>query len=220
MQRRELVMGEDPYRKFASRYDAIFEPMNRNLRSLGLKMYPPKAGMKVLDVGCGTGVHLDKYLSADCEIHGIDSSPSMLEVAKKRLGDRAELYLGDATDMPYENRLFDLVISMLALHEMGPGTRSSVIGEMKRVLKGDGRILLIDYHPGSIRSLKGWLMKVIIFLSEVGAGREHYINFRGFMSVKGLPTIIAEHHLREDQRKIVGGGNIAMLLLRADNKVQ
>jgi ubiquinone/menaquinone biosynthesis C-methylase UbiE len=59
----------------------------------------------------------------------------MLEMARMRLGDSAQLELVDATCMPYEHRKFDLVIAKLALHEMQPQTRSAVLSEMKRVLK-------------------------------------------------------------------------------------
>jgi len=109
-------MSEDPYSNVAGRYDKIFEPMNRGLRLLGLRMFPPERGTAVLDVGCGTGVHLELYKRFECELHGVDSSPSMLEIARKRLGEGADLRLGDASEMPYEGGAFDLVISMLVLH--------------------------------------------------------------------------------------------------------
>jgi len=206
---------EDPYRRVAGIYDRLFEPLNRGLRLLGVRMFPPEQGMRVLDVGCGTGVHLDIYRRSRCKLYGIDTSPSMLDAARTRLGEDAELHLGDAAKMPYENGTFDLVLCMLVLHEMDQPTRTSVIAEMKRVLKADGHILFIDFHTGPARPLKGWLTKPIIFLSEVAAGRRHFRNYRHFMSIRGLPTLIEESQLMEKQRKVVAGGTLALHLVRA-----
>lgn len=207
-------MDDDPYRRVAGIYDRLFEPLNRGLRQLGLRMFPLEQGQKVLDVGCGTGVHLDLYRKSGCELYGIDSSPSMLDVARARLGEEADLRLSDATNMPYESDTFDLVLCMLALHEMDQPERMSVISEMKRVLKADGRILLIDFHAGPALPLKGWITKPIIFLSEVAAGRRHFRNYRNFISIRGLPTLIEENRLTEEQRKVVAGGTLALHLVR------
>lgn len=205
----------DPYRRIARIYDRIFEPLNRGLRAIGKRMFPPFKGMTVLDVGCGTGVHLELYQKAGCEVYGIDQSPSMLQVAQERLSESAHLHMGDAAKMPYSDRTFELIIMFTVLHEMSDEVRSAVITESKRVLKKEGRILFIDYYPGPIRPLKGWLYKGIIMLAEVLAGREHYKNYRNFMANDGLMGLIASHGLIMDQKRIVSGGNIALLLLRS-----
>ena len=206
-------MTDDPYRFIAGWYDRLFEPINSGLRVLGLRLFIPKKGMALLDVGCGTGLHLDLYRKYQCALYGIDPSPSMLEIAQKRLGDAAKLHLGDASDMPYEDEYFDLVIAMLALHEMRPATRSAVVQEMKRVLKPSGHMLLIDFHPGPIRPLQGWWTKLIITLSEIAAGREHFRNYRQFMAIKGLPSLISEHRLAVEKKRMVSGGALAAFLL-------
>ena len=209
-------MREDPYRLVARWYDKLFERMNKGLRLLGLRMFRPKERMAILDVGCGTGVHLELYQRFRCDVYGIDPSLSMIEIARKRLGGRAALHLGDASVMPYVDRSFDLIISMLVLHEMNHSTRSSVICEMKRVLKDSGRLLLIDYHPGPIRPFKEWLTKLIILVSVVAAGREHFGNYRHFMSINGLPTLITEHALVVEEQRVVAGGALALFLLSTE----
>src|SRR5512143_2026045 len=153
----------DAYRRIARIYDPLFDNMNKGLRLAGIRTFRPLKGMDILDVGCGTGAHLELYQRYGCNLYGIDLSPSMLEIARMRLGDSARLELGDATRMPYEDRKFDLVLCMLSLHEMREQTRSGVLTEMKRVLKEEGRILLIDFHPGPYQPLQGWISKVIIF---------------------------------------------------------
>jgi len=207
-------MSEDPYKRVAGFYDRLFEPVNRGLRVLGFRMFMPQRGGTVLDVGCGTGLHLEMYQRYGCKLYGIDTSQSMLELAKRRLGESAELRLADATQMPYEAGFFDLVICMLALHEMDESVRGKVIGEIKRVIRHDGHILFIDFHPGSPHSFDGWRSKLVILLSEVAAGRRHFRNYRHFVSIGGLRHLIEESRLSIEKEKIVGDDTMALYLLR------
>jgi len=93
-------VAADRYRWIARFYDRVLEPMNAPLRGIGMTMWPPEPGMRVLDVGCGTGTHLELYVGMGCDGYGIDTSAAMLERARNRLGDRATLTLGTATDLP------------------------------------------------------------------------------------------------------------------------
>jgi len=204
---------KDPYRRYAGMYDRLFDSMNKGLKLVGIRMFRPSKGMSILDIGCGTGSHLELYHRYNCDLYGIDLSPSMLGIARERVGDTAQLDLGDATDMPYEDDKFDLVISMLSLHEMSPETRSGVLNETKRVLKPDGRILLIDFHPGPYQPLQGWVSKTIILFSELAAGREHFKNYRQFMRTKGLSTLLAAHQMNAEKQSILAGGTFAVCLV-------
>jgi ubiquinone/menaquinone biosynthesis C-methylase UbiE len=96
---------------------------------------------------------------------------------------------------------------------MLPATRQSVVGEMRRVLKPSGRILIIDYHPGPVRSLKGWLFKGMIFFIEWLAGGEHFRNYRQFLSQGGVPELAEQFNLSHAQSKIVTGGNLGLFVL-------
>ncbi len=206
-------MRMDSYKRVAKFYDTLFEPLNKGLRAIGMKIFPPKEGMLVLDVGCGTGIHLERYQKAGCKVFGIDLSTSMLQIARNRLGSSANLHLGDASKMPYPDGNFDLIIMSTVLHEMPPTVRSAVIDESKRTLKDDGRILLIDFHPGPLKPIKGWINKSIISIAEVAAGGEHFRNYRHFIKNKGLPALVSAHGLSVAQEKIVGGGSMAIFLL-------
>ena len=204
---------KDSYRNYAGIYDRLFDSMNKGLKLVGIRMFRPSKGMSILDVGCGTGSHLELYQRYKCNLFGIDLSPSMLEVAQERLGDTAQLDLGSATEMPYENNKFDLVISMLSLHEMSLETRSAVLNEIKRVLKSDGRLLLIDFHPGPYQPLQGWISKTIIFFSEIAAGREHFRNYRQFIANGGLSTLISQHQMNTEKQSILAGGTFMVCLV-------
>ena len=188
--------------------------MNKGLRVLGFRMFIPPRGGSVLDVGCGTGVHLEMYQKFKCSLFGIDTSPSMLKIAQTRLGEGAQLRQADAAQMPYDSKSFDLVLSMLVLHEMDNDVRTNVLNEMKRVVKGDGRILVIDFHAGKPDPFRGWLSKLVILSSELLAGRKHFRNYRHFMSIGGLPTLIERCQLEIEKTKIVGDNTMALYLLR------
>jgi ubiquinone/menaquinone biosynthesis C-methylase UbiE len=199
---------KDPYRRIARLYDTIVEPSNAVMRKVVLGMVPPRQGMRVLEVGCGTGTNLELYQQAGCEIHGIDLSPSMLEMARAKLGEGADLRLGDAADMPYEDRAFDLVTGFLTLHEMPSTVRESTVSEMIRVVEPQGRLLLIDYDSGPVRFPKGWLFRAMIVVLEIGAGREHFRNYRDFNARDGLPGLIERHALTVIAKKMLSAGNI------------
>lgn len=204
----------DAYRRVARWYDSIFGRLNAGLRGLGLKMFPPRAGMDVLDVGCGTGIQLASYQEAGCRVSGIDTSQAMLDVARRRLGERADLRLGDAARMPYPDGAFDLVLAATVLHEMLPEVRGTVLDEMKRVLRPDGRMLVIDFEVGPVRPLRGWITKAVIAISESAAGRRHHRNYRNFMVSGGLPTLLGDRGFSVDQCRIVSGGAIGVYLVR------
>ncbi|MEN8241566.1 MAG: methyltransferase domain-containing protein [Chloroflexota bacterium] len=205
-------MLKDPYRLTAKWYDSLFEPINKGLRLYGLRMFLPKQGMSILDVGCGTGTYLEFFQRYKCSLAGIDTSPAMLELAKERLGDTADLRLGSATEMPYPDESFDLVVSMLVLHEMDHPVRLGTLKEIKRVLKPDGRVLLIDFNPGKPEGLEGWRTKMIIFFSELAAGRAHFRNYRDFMRINGLKGLVEPAGFNIKKQKVVGGGPLSLYL--------
>jgi len=180
-----------------------------------MKLYPVDSSMTVLDVGCGTGSHLEIYVNAGAECHGIDLSPAMLEQATNRLGDRADLRLGDATALPYDANSFDLAVASLFLHELDPATRNDALVEMARVVRPDGRIMVIDYFCGK-RRFKGHVMRAISAIPERIAGRNHHAQYRRYVKLGGVPAMAPDAGLIVDREKIVAGGNLALWLLRAD----
>lgn len=77
------------YRAFARFYDAMSGeyPVYRAGREIGIRLLPLQVGAQVLDVGCGTGLNfslLQSRISPGGTIVGIDSSPEMLEQARRR----------------------------------------------------------------------------------------------------------------------------------------
>jgi ubiquinone/menaquinone biosynthesis C-methylase UbiE len=156
------------------------------------------------------------YHEAGCRVFGIDLSPAMLKGAQAKLGGRAALHLGEGSRMPFADKSFDLIVAMLLFHEMPTRLRAPIMGEAKRVMKRDGRFLIVDYHPGAIRFPEGWLSKIIITCMEFVAGPDHFRNYRRFMANRGLTPLIAESGLAIHRKKVMGGGAIGLYLLRSD----
>lgn len=70
----------------------------------------PRRGKKLLEIGCGTGIFLELLWRMGFDVTGLDKSQSMLEGARKRLGDRATLQVGDGSHMPFDDNTFDYVV--------------------------------------------------------------------------------------------------------------
>jgi len=107
-----------------------------------------RAHGRVLEVAIGTGLDLP-YYPADATITGIELSPAMLAIARRRaadLGRDADLREGDAEHLPFDDASFDTVVCALALCTIP--NPAAAISEMKRVLVTAGRLLLVD-HIGS-----------------------------------------------------------------------
>jgi len=66
----------------------------------------------------------------------------MLEVTKSKLGDNVKLQKSDVHNLPFENNIFDYVITTEAFHHYYD--QMKVIGEMKRVTKQGAKIIVVD----------------------------------------------------------------------------
>jgi ubiquinone/menaquinone biosynthesis C-methylase UbiE len=108
-----------------------------------------RAHGRVIEVAIGTGRNLPHY-RAETAVTGIELSPAMLAIARKRaaaLGREVDLREADAEHLPCGDASFDTVVCALSLCTIPDP--AAAIGEMKRVLVPGGRLLLLD-HIGSI----------------------------------------------------------------------
>jgi len=211
---REKPMMTDPYKPLARWYDLFVKLPASPVRTRAVNICPLKPGMEVLEVGCGTGSNLKLFQQAGCSIHGIDLSPAMVNIARKKLGGGADVTVGDASRLPWSEESFDLVVAMLTLHEMPGYLRSRVVGEMSRVVKTNGRLLLVDFHPCPLRSPGSWLCRAVILSFEISAGREHFRNYNHFLAHQGLPGLINKNRLQVDRYYSAARGNIALFLAK------
>jgi SAM-dependent methyltransferase len=106
---------------------------------------PVGPGQRVLDVACGAGFLLRAYRDAGAEVFGVDLSGAMLREAGQTLGPSVpadHLVPADAAQLPFDSETFDVVTCKLAVHYFPDPHR--VVGEMARVCRGSGRVVLVD----------------------------------------------------------------------------
>ncbi|WP_042500315.1 class I SAM-dependent methyltransferase [Thermaerobacter marianensis] len=110
----------------------------------------PLEGARALDVACGTGeitAMLARRVGSSGHVTGLDFSPGMLAVARRRLegsglSDRVDLVQGDALDLPFPPGQFDLVTMGFALRNVADLDRA--LQEMARVTRPGGRVLILE----------------------------------------------------------------------------
>jgi ubiquinone/menaquinone biosynthesis C-methylase UbiE len=130
---------------------------------------------RLLDVGCGSGPHMVRYLDRCAHVAGVDYSEAMVDLARRALEGSGrtnwELRRADAAALPFPDGSFDVVIAM-GLLDYVPSA-ADVLREFRRVLKPGGQaVVTIPKSPSifsPLRSSLGNLVKRHVFdLPPVG----------------------------------------------------
>ncbi len=94
----------------------------------------PASGDSILDIGCGTGETLKTFsVTPGLDLTGLDPSPYMLDFARKKIKDKAELHRGFAEDLPFDDNAFNHACLIITL-EYAENPRKAV-EEAARVAK-------------------------------------------------------------------------------------
>jgi demethylmenaquinone methyltransferase/2-methoxy-6-polyprenyl-1,4-benzoquinol methylase len=106
----------------------------------------PRGG-HVLDVATGTGLVAAELRRQGFEVTGVDQSPEMLAVARRRFGDRVELINASAQDLPLDSGSFDhLTFTYLLRYVMDP---AATLAELARVVRPGGVVAALEFGvPG------------------------------------------------------------------------
>lgn len=137
------------YDHVAHDYDSVFRPhvaehYLRKRTALVQELLP--GGGTVLDVGCGTGALAARIQSAGFDVVGVDASTGMLKEALE--GGVGAAYAAYSTALPFADGVFDLALSVATMHHLETSERvAATIGEMGRVLRSGGLVLIWDHNP-------------------------------------------------------------------------
>ena len=169
---------------------------DKAIREKLVELAAPAPGEKVLDVGCGTGT-LALALKSSVgtgEVHGIDASPEMIQVAQEKAakaGSDIDFQVALIEAIPFPDASFDLVTSSLMLHHLPDDLKRTGLDEIRRVLKPGGRFMAMDFAAHSHSPL-GHLLS--IFGHSRGESMVDelmpMLKDAGFSEVEGIPT----HH--------------------------
>jgi ubiquinone/menaquinone biosynthesis C-methylase UbiE len=128
---------------------------------------------QVLEVAIGTGLNLGFYPDSTT-VTGIDLSQAMLDIATDRaaeLGLTVTLRQANAHDLPFDDDSFDTVVCTFGLCAI-PNPEAA-IGEMRRVLRPDGRLLLADHVASTSRAVR--TLQRAMEIATVPLGGEHFL---------------------------------------------
>jgi SAM-dependent methyltransferase len=146
----DQLLAFDTWELLAQAYSDRVETKPHNAlyeRPATLSLLPPIKGKRVLDAGCGPGVYAQLLASQGAEVVGIDRSPRMVELARKRVGRSATIIEADV-NQPLEfaaDEWFDIVLSALTLDYIRDWR--PVFREFHRVLRLGGRLVFSIGHP-------------------------------------------------------------------------
>lgn len=177
-------------------------------------------GDNILDVCTGTGDIAIRFAQADDagEIVGIDLSEEMLQTARwktkrKAPGEKIKLLRVDALKLPFRDNSFDIVSIGFGLRNIGDCKKG--ISEMVRILKGGGRILILEFSPPpSGLSGAGYRLYLNSIIPAVGgiisgsASAYRYLctSIANFLEPEEIIELMKEEGLKELYSERLSGG--------------
>ena len=191
---RRNTRDDEEYRSYITasfdRWARLYDPFLALFRLKGVRratveMSGAQPGDRVLDVCTGTGDLALEFARRCDEVVGIDLSPEMLAVARKKDREgKAHFLQMDATRLDFADREFDVSAISLALHDMPPEAREETLRELARVTQK--RIVIVDYNPPSNPLLRA------IYIALVSLWESKYFpefarsDFKGLLARCGL----------------------------------
>jgi len=169
------------YTLLAPFYDLAIRALTRSARARSCAWLAPKAPMRVLVAGIGTGLDLP-HLPSQHEYTGLDLTWAMLARSRRRAaGRRYHAVQGDAMALPFATASFDAAVLHLILAVVPDPARC--LAECLRVLRPGGTVLIFDkfLRPGErarLRRLANPLSRRVatrldVVFEEVVAGQPH-----------------------------------------------
>jgi len=148
--REDVRRALDDYDRMADVYanDADTDPIKVSYdRPTILAMAGDVRGKRVLDAGCASGNLTELLVERQAIVVGVDVNSRLVERARERLADRAELVVADiSAPMPFlESGSFDIVVASLVLHYLADWRPT--LREFARILRPDGSLLVSTHHP-------------------------------------------------------------------------
>jgi ubiquinone/menaquinone biosynthesis C-methylase UbiE len=156
------------YNKISRFYDLLSDRSEAPMRKAGLDLLQARPGEQILEIGFGTGhtlADLVKSVGPQGKVFGVDLSDRMVQLARENLAKSGllscvRLRCGDATRLPFSANTMDAIFTSFALELFDTPEIPVVLGECRRVLRPEGRIVVVgmskEGHPDPLLSVFEW----------------------------------------------------------------
>jgi SAM-dependent methyltransferase len=149
------VANEYSRRWFGSFLDTIPDEWTAQEVDALLERLPLPEFRRVLDLCCGPGRHAGRLAAAGHHVTGIDRDVTAIETARRRVGGAAFLVL-DLRELGSLEGEFDAAISLWqSFGYFDAATNDRILGDIARLVRRRGRLLLDLYHPGFVEASVG-----------------------------------------------------------------
>jgi ubiquinone/menaquinone biosynthesis C-methylase UbiE len=165
------------------------------------KTIPHIKGDKILEVSFGSGYLMKQYASDKYDIYGIDYNEKMIEIASNKMAKttrKAHLSQGNVENLPFPDNTFDTVINTMAFTGYPNGDKA--MSELKRVLKKEGSLLLVDFDYPDNKNLYGYL--IVRLWEKCGD------------IIKDIGSILLQHDFDYKDISVGGFGSVHLFIAR------
>jgi len=127
-----------------------------------MRLASPGAEERWLEVACGSGIVSRRIAPAVREVHGVDMTPAMIEVARREAAaaglSNATFAVGDATALELPTAGVDGAITRFSMHHIPAPIR--LLGELARVVRPGGRVILADHVADPEADAAAWSQEI------------------------------------------------------------
>jgi ubiquinone/menaquinone biosynthesis C-methylase UbiE len=180
------IFGDLPIVADGNRYESSYHYLAQNIPHVS-------DSLRILDLACGDGFLLRLLAEGrqqELELHGIDFSEAELAAANLRLRGAASLICADARRLPLESASIDVVVSHMAM--MLTDEMPTVIREIRRVLRRDGRICAVVGRPRQGKDRDAVFPLIEAALAEANVLQALPWGDRRMMSPEGIAELLQD----------------------------
>jgi ubiquinone/menaquinone biosynthesis C-methylase UbiE len=189
-------MGETDYNEISKTYDEVREADEQLIHHL-LESLPPRDGLCILDIGCGTGNNTDLLQKHGAirghRVCGLDPSEGMLAKARGK-NALVDLRPGSGEHIPWPDAAFDFAYLTDVIHHVLD--MQAMFSEIHRVLKPDGLACIVTQSHNQIES-----RPIVRFFPGTAS-----IDKRRYPEIKSIIDAARQHRLRHVRTEIMFAG--------------
>jgi ubiquinone/menaquinone biosynthesis C-methylase UbiE len=211
-------MSEDRYEcvaKTLKNFGWLLDFILRNTRKYIVEVLKAQKFTSVLDACCGAGT-LSIYLhNSGLNATGVDASPSMLALARKKTND-INFIEADLTNFDMEDKV-DAAVIAFSIHEMEEELRVKIWETMKRLTKQGGVLVIADFAETERKSFPSKISWWFMWNDEKNIGKHdpgHFESFKEFMEKGGVKNWLITKNEEIIEEKYFQWGNIGVIAVK------